>query len=170
MDERMDHGSIIAKEVMRLSGNETYPELYEKLSKLASVLASKTLPDWFIGKIKSADQIHSQASYSKLLTRSDAKIDWTKTAKEIDQKIRALNPEPGTWTTLEGRTVKILASRILNEQKIELPGKIYHHSGQMAVKCADVSLVIEKLQPEGKNVMTGKDFLNGLKTGPKLFL
>lgn len=110
------------------------------------------------------------ASFTKLINRSDAKIDWSGPAKAIDQKIRALNPEPGTWTQLEGKIIKILSARPVYESKIELPGKIYAHMGELAVKCIDGSIIIETIQPEGKQPMAGKDFLNGLKLGNKLFI
>ena len=170
MDEQMDHGPIIAKEVLRLSGIETFPELYEKLSHVSAELVSKALPEWFSGRVKAAEQIHTHATYTKLLKRDDGRLDWSSNAREIDQKIRALNPEPGTYTTLDGKTVKILAAETLNESKIELPGKIYNRSGELAVKCLDGSILIKELQPEGKKPMSGKDFLNGLKLGNKLFI
>ncbi len=171
MDEQMDHGQIIAKEVVRLTGTETFSELYLQLSKVAADLVVRILPAWFAGKIKSAEQIHSQATFCKLLNRADGKIDWSSLAKLIDQKIRALNPEPGTWTMLDGKIVKILSARVLNESKIELPGKIYSQLGELAVKCLDASLIITQIQPEGKNPMSGKDFLNGLKNlNHKLFI
>jgi len=170
MDEQMDHGPIIAKEVLRLSGSETFPELYEKLSHVSAELVSKALPEWFSGRVKAAEQIHTHATYTKLLKRDDGRLDWSSNAREIDQKIRALNPEPGTYTTLDGKTVKILAAETLNESKIELPGKIYNRSGELAVKCLDGSILIKELQPEGKKPMSGKDFLNGLKLGNKLFI
>ncbi|OGE80187.1 MAG: methionyl-tRNA formyltransferase [Candidatus Doudnabacteria bacterium RIFCSPHIGHO2_01_FULL_45_18] len=170
MDEQMDHGPIIAKEVIRLSGDETYPVLYAKLSQLSATFVPKLLSDWFDGKMKPAEQIHAQATFTKLLSRSDAKLDWTQPAKKIDQKIRALNPEPGTWTTLDGKTVKILSCKLLTESKIELPGKIYPHLGQLAVKCLDGSIIVTQIQPEGGSIMTGGDLLNGLKSGSRLFI
>ncbi|MEO8065690.1 MAG: methionyl-tRNA formyltransferase [Candidatus Doudnabacteria bacterium] len=170
MDEKMDHGPIVAKQVVRLAGLETYPELYKKLADISADLIVETLPRLFEGKLKAAEQVHPHATYTKLLNREDARIDWSQSAKLIGQKIRALNPEPGTWTTLDGKTVKIIEAKILSEAKIELPGKIYIRSGELAVKCLDGSVIIEKLQPEGKNMMSGKDFLNGLKIGNKLFI
>jgi methionyl-tRNA formyltransferase len=170
MDEKMDHGPIIAKEVVRLSGSETFVELYKKLGIVAADLISKILPDWFSGKIIAAEQVHSHASYVKLIKREDAKLDWSQSAKVIDAKIRALNPEPGTWTMLDGKVVKILKASILGDHKIELPGKIYPHQGLLAVKTIDNSLQIELIQLEGKSVVSGKDFLNGLKTGSKIFI
>ncbi len=170
MDEKMDHGPILSKERLAVSDTDTFQVLYKKLADVAADLATKTLPDWFAGKIKPAEQVHSIATYTKLLTREDAKLDWSQPARVIDQKIRALNPEPGTWTKLDDKIVKILSAKILQEPKIELPGKIYNHAGDMAVKAIDGSLIILQLQPEGKNPMSGRDFLNGLKTGSRIFV
>ena len=125
MDEKMDHGPIIAKEKLVIEENDDYALLYKKMSVLASDLVAKTLPDWFANKIKPAPQVDSIATYTKLLTRADGKINWTNPAKSIDQQIRGLNPEPGTWTTLDGKTIKILSAKAVSEAKIELPGKIY---------------------------------------------
>ncbi|MBX4191800.1 MAG: methionyl-tRNA formyltransferase [Candidatus Doudnabacteria bacterium] len=170
MDEKMDHGPMIAKASILLDGTETFSDLYKKLAVIAADLVIKTLPDWFEGKIKPIVQDHDRATFAKMIKRSDAKIDWSTPAKQIDAMIRALNPEPGTWTMLDGKTVKILKSSIINDHKIELPGKIYFYDGKLAVKTLDNSLIIEQIQPEGKSVMSGKDFLNGLKSGNKLFI
>lgn len=170
MDEKMDHGPILAKSEINLDGTETYPGLYRKLSELAADLIVKTLPSWFERTLKPTEQNHDRASFTKLIKRTDAKIDWSEPAKQIDARIRALNPEPGTWTNLDGKAVKILKARVLNEHKIELPGKIYSVEGQLVVKTLDNSLLIEQIQPEGKPVMCGKDFLNGLKSNNKLFI
>ncbi len=170
MDAKMDNGPIIAKSEFALNGTETFSGLYKTLAMVSADLVMKALPDWFEGKIKPEVQNHPLATFSKMLTRTDARIDWSQPAKKIDALVRALNPEPGTWTTLDGKTVKILKTILLQESKIELPGKIYWHQGQLAVKAIDGSLLIEQIQPEGKQPMSGKDFLNGLKTANKLFI
>jgi methionyl-tRNA formyltransferase len=170
MDEKMDHGPIISKDVLRLKGDETFSELYKELAKLSAELIMKTLPDYFSGKLKPVEQNHQYATYVKLIKRADGKIDWSSSALEIDALIRALNPEPGTWTALDGKIIKILKAKILRDHKIELPGKIYPEQGMPAVKTLDNSLIIEQIQPEGKAAMSGKDFLNGLKSGSKLFI
>jgi len=163
MDEKMDHGPIIAKNGIPLTGAETYPELYKQLSVIASELVAETLPGWFENTIKPVEQDHAMVSFCKMVSRDDAKIDWTNSAIEISRKIRALNPEPGTWSNLDGKSVKIIQAKILNETKIELPGRVYNHLGVAAVKCGESSLLLEEVQPEGKTKMSGKDFLNGLK-------
>lgn len=171
MDEKMDHGPIIASARVTIAENDNFLVLYKKISMIAADLVAETLPKWFADEIKPIEQIHEQATYTKLLTREDGKIDWAKPAVEIQNKIRALNPEPGTWTKLKDKTVKILEVQIINENKIELPGKLYVTNGELAVKCLDHSLALKKVKPEGKNEMAGRDFLNGLKSlSDKLFI
>lgn len=170
MDEKMDHGPVLAKSKISLEGTEGFAELYKKLSELASELVIKTLPSWFDGTLKAEEQNHGQATFTKLLRRADAKIDWSRPAKEVNALIRALNPEPGTWTTLDGKTIKILKASLISDHKIELPGKIYPYEGQPAVKTLDNSLLLEQIQPEGKSVMSGKDFFNGLRSSGRLFI
>ena len=171
MDEKMDHGPILAGKILPLSGRETFPELYQSLAQAAAGLVQETLPKWFDGTLAAREQNHDQASFCKPLNRQDGRINWSAPAVEVDRQIRALNPEPGTWTTLNGRAIKILAAAPIQDHKIELPGKLYLQQGELTVKCLDNGLVIKKIKPEGKNEMTGKDFLNGLKSvNDKIFI
>jgi methionyl-tRNA formyltransferase len=163
MDEKMDHGPVLATKEAAIDPNDTFGTLYTKLSLLASELASEILPQYVMGTVEPKEQNHDKATFTKLLTKEDARIDWTIPAREIQNKIRGLNPEPGTWTTLEGKTVKILEAQILPETKIELPGKLYSTPQGLAVKASDQSLLLAKIQPEGGKLMSGKDFLNGLR-------
>ncbi|MBX4204586.1 MAG: methionyl-tRNA formyltransferase [Candidatus Doudnabacteria bacterium] len=163
MDEKMDHGPIIATKEITITADDDFSSLYKKLSQLAALVCADILPEYTQGIIKANPQNHDSATYTKLLTKADGQIDWTHTALEISNHIRGYNPEPGTWTTLDGKLIKILGVKILNESKIELPGKLYRHADGLAVKSQDNSLLITKVQPEGKNPMSGRDFLNGIK-------
>ena len=163
MDEKMDHGPIIAQEKAPITEQDDYTSLHAKLAKIASLLLSDYLPKWLDGSAKVIEQDHSQATIAKLITREDARIDWTQPARKIVQKIKALNPEPGTWTTLDKKSVKILKAEEVRSGRVELPGKIYAEGHDCLVKCGDYSVRLVTVQPEGKNPITGPDFLNGLK-------
>lgn len=163
MDEKIDHGPIIAEREIQIAADVNFAQLYENLSKLASELTSEILPKYVRNELTVGEQNHDKATFTRLLTKNDARIDWTKTAAQIYHQIRALNPEPGTWTTLNDKVVKIQSVRLLPEMKIELPGKIYMSASGLAVKTGDQSLLLETLQPEGGRPMPAKDFANGLK-------
>src|SRR3989344_7136894 len=171
MDEKMDHGPILAIRTIQLLGRETFPELYKKLAELSAELVPDVLVKLGEDNLRPQGQDHSQATFTKLLGREDGKIDWATPAAEIDRQIRALNPKPGTWTKLQDKIVKILEAEIINDHKIDLPGKLYVSAEGLAVKALDNSLLLKRVQPEGKNEMTGKDYLNGLKSlNDKMFM
>lgn len=163
MDALLDHGPIIAAKEVEVNPKETFTSLYRKLSDISADLVSRTLPKWFKHEIKLQEQDESKATYTKLFNYKVGKINWTDLAINIERKIRALNPQPSTWTTLGGKSVKILAAEVVSDNKIELPGKLYTNGKFLMVKCQDTSLRIETIQPEGKKPMSGKDFLNGIK-------
>lgn len=162
MDEKMDHGPILATARTQIGPSDNFQTVYEKLSKQAADLSFDILPKYISGEIKPVEQDHALATFTTLLTKENGKIDWTKTSREIYNLIRALNPEPGTFTTLGGKTVKILEVKHLNNHMIDIPGKIKKIPGGMEVKTSDSALEIIKIQPEGKKPMSGKDFINGL--------
>ncbi len=161
MDGKMDHGKIIAQRKFEIGERKTnFKELSEKLSELSLSLLVETIPNWTGGKIKAISQDESKATYTKILKKEDGKIDWEKPADEIERKIRALNPWPGTFAFFESKILKILEADILNKK--EKPGKVFlDEKKQMAVGCGNESLVVFKIQLEGKRPASGKEFLNG---------
>lgn len=163
MDEKMDHGPILAQASTKIEDFDTYPKLHAKLAVLAGKLLSETLPQWLDGKIQPQEQNHEQATFVKLIKRDDARIDWTQPARKIVQKVKALNPEPGTWTTLENKSVKILEVEEVQDGRVELAGQIFADGKNCIVKCGDYCVKLILLQPEGKNPISGSDFINGLK-------
>lgn len=97
MDEKMDHGPIIAQESYPLSGREMAADLEIELAKRASQLIVRVLPKFFSGLFKPHRQNHEMASYHKLFHRADGQIYWTENAELIDRKFRAYYPWPGVW-------------------------------------------------------------------------
>jgi methionyl-tRNA formyltransferase len=169
IDEEMDHGPIVENREWRIENRETYATLYEKLAKLGADLLVETLPRWLAGELSPILQDHSKATYSKIFTREDAKIDWSKSAAEIDRMVRALNPEPGTGTQWQMANGKWQILKILRVGPIpytlspipSAPGTVFEHEKRLAVRCKDGAVVLDIVQPEGKKPMSGADFLRG---------
>ncbi len=115
MDEKMDHGPIIANDKLQIADDETNPRLEKKLAKIAADLLIGALPKILAGSIKPAEQDHSLATFTKKFTTADGQVDMFKDdPKTIFNKIRAFNPEPSVWTMnfpgYEGKRVKLLAA------------------------------------------------------------
>ncbi len=138
MDEKIDHGAIIANSEFRIQNSEwNYETLMRKLAELSADLLIETLPD-IEEKIKNAAaQNESQSTYTKKFSTEDAfikpddleeaKNEGGKIALEIERKIWALNPEPGTFTFMDNKRVKLLEAKISNGKlkltKIQVEGK-----------------------------------------------
>lgn len=169
MDEKPDHGPILGKKLTTITIDDNYQTLYNKLALLTADITPEVLRKYFTGQIAIQEQDHSKATLTKQFIRADGKINWGQPAQQILQQLKALNPEPGTWTKLNEKSINILQATLSPTSKIELPGKIYREGRNLMVKTQDFSLRIDRLKPEGKNEMAGSDFLNGLKNLTSLF-
>jgi len=163
MEAGLDTGPILRQAKIQLTGQEKLNEVHDKLSMLGASILIDTLLEYISGKIKPQIQNDSQASYIKMLKKEDGKIDWQKSALEIERMIRAYNPWPGTFTkNTNGKVIKIIDvdNNLLktNNQKI---GELFIDNNRLAVKCGQDALVILKLQIEGGKIISGQDFING---------
>src|SRR5680860_595317 len=167
MEAGLDTGPILKQGIMTLKGQETLADVHDYLSNLGAQLLPETLKDWMAGKIVPQIQDDSQASYIKTLAKGDGKIDWTKSAIEIERKIRAYNPWPGTFCyDKNGKITKILAGDILledqkNTDKETIIGQVSLKNEQLTVTCGQGSIIILKLQTEGGKALDTKVFLSG---------
>jgi methionyl-tRNA formyltransferase len=161
IDEEVDHGPTIASEKLKMQ-SEKFIGLQEKLAELGANLLIKILSDYLAGKIEPQPQDHSQATFTKKFARDDARINWNKTAEEIDCQIRALNPEPGVWTTWNGKMLKILEAEVMSEENKQ-NGQVLQKGDKTAVGTAKSLIVLKTVQPEGKKSMSAEDFVRGNK-------
>lgn len=138
VDADMDHGPILKQTTYNLQPTTTYQEAHDELAKIGAKLLVETIPEYIDGKIKPQEQDHSKATFCKMLERADGKIDWSRSPQEIYNQIRALNPEPGTWTTWKDKVFNIKSAKLV-DNKLEL-------------------LII---QLEGKKETSFPDFLSG---------
>ncbi len=163
MDEKMDHGPILGSTKLQITNSQTYKELSEKLAGLGAELLIKTLPDWIEGKIKTKPQNHSKATFCKIIKKQDGKINWTKSAEEIERQIRAFHEWPTAFTFFNDKQLKILEANLSTSLRASKKiGKVFLTNDKgLAVQTGDGLLMLKQIQLEGKKPMTAKDFLNG---------
>lgn len=159
IDEKMDHGPILAQEAVKIDSHDNYLTLSRKLSRKASGLLTGAIPKYIAGKLKAKPQNHILATYCKMLDRDSGLLDFNKKAGEIYNLHRALNPWPGIWTKGQGKRLKFLKIGVASK-KIP-PAVIFFHEGHIFVGCNDKSIEIMELQPEGGKPMTASSFING---------
>lgn len=167
MDEKADHGPIIAAEVFKIGDRKfTTPELTKELWELGGDLLVKTIPKWVAGKIKPKEQDHKKATYTKILTKEDGHIDWAKSAEEIERQIRAFTPWPGSFTFWENKRINIISgdvSQLLLSQHLPTGQTFITPDRQLAVQTGSGIFVVNKVQIEGKSEITSREFLLGHK-------
>ncbi|MGC8880741.1 MAG: methionyl-tRNA formyltransferase [Minisyncoccia bacterium] len=167
MDEKIDHGPIIQNIKYKIQDTKiTYTKLSQILAQLGTELIIKTIPLWLEDKIIPQPQNDALATYCHKITKEDEKINWEKNSIEIDRQIRAFNPQPGTYTTLDNKIIKIIKGENFNDNNIsenKKIGEIFEFNGKLAIKCGKGFYVVEIIKPEGKKEMDASDFLKGNK-------
>ncbi len=162
MDAKMDHGDIIFQKSIDLDEKETYRSLHSKLAHIGAETLTRILPDFLSGKMKPKQQNHDQATYTEMIKKEDAKIDWSKSVEEIDQLIRASYDWPIAWTLLpDTKRLKVIQATPELRDELKPAGTIVFDHNQIEIFCQNGVLILERLQVEGKKEMTPKDFISG---------
>ena len=170
MTEELDAGPIYQQESIQLSG-ENSKTLSEKLSLLAADMVQKFLPVFLDGNSSAKNQDESLVTYSKIIKKEHARIDWNETSKAIDKKIKAYYPWPVAHTYLDDRYLRIWDSESLTgDEDNSSPGEIVGSTQEgVVVKCKRSKIILKRVQPEGKKVMLAADFARGRKLEGKRF-
>lgn len=157
MDEGLDTGDIILQEGFAIDSGISLQELHDKSANIGAKLLQEVLDN--INALPRVKQSDEGITYADKLTKEEGKINWNLSAYEIDCKVRGMIFWPGAYFFLDGKMIKILESEPIYTSHNNKPGSIV--SDQFEVACGKGSLIIKRLKPEGKQAMSGADFLRG---------
>jgi methionyl-tRNA formyltransferase len=161
VDAEVDHGPILKSVKYKVSSVKNFTEITQELSELGAKLLIETLPKYLSGKIKPEEQDHDQATFTKMFKRENGRINWSESGDKIYNQIRALNPEPGTWTTWKGKVINIFNVTTLNVVSPQMAGTVVKMDGNIAVAAKKCYLIPKSIQLEGGKEMDAKSFING---------
>ena len=166
--ERLDAGDILAQESLLIDPDMTAGDLYEQVLPRGADLMMRVLSSLSSGTCVSRKQNESEATYCGKITKENARIDWGRSVTEIHNMIRAYNPKPVAWTSFRGSSLRILKSKMFNDEEMKLaPGEIaVFRKKRIIVGTDGVPIEILSLQPENKKVMDGLSFINGYRIMP----
>jgi methionyl-tRNA formyltransferase len=163
MVEALDAGDMLSKIALPIEERDTVGTLHDKLAAAGAQLLIQTLPRLLTGQIEGVPQDHAAATFAPTIKRADERIDWTKTAEQVYNQVRGMNPFPVAFTFCEGKVWKIwwVDKQELNESLAEPGTVIAVEPDGLVVACGSGSVKITELQPEGKTRMSARDFLRG---------
>jgi methionyl-tRNA formyltransferase len=165
LDEKIDDGPVLAQKTEPIEPDDNFFTLSDKLARASAGMINGLIADYTGGKITPLPQDESAATYTKIISKADGKINWQKSAPEIYNQFRAFYLWPGIWTTWNGKKVKI-TDCVPNPEITEAESGTTENYGSVLqggiVKCGNGTfLKINHLQLEGKSEVAISDFLNG---------
>lgn len=160
MDVGLDTGDILLQVETEIGENETSGELFDRLAVLGGDLLMDTLSSLEKGEITPKKQDESLASHTVKIDKSSCPIDFSKTAVEVHNQVRGLNPWPVATTRIGEKNVKVYSTKLCKKNGKE--GTILSVK-PLIVACGEGSVEICQLQPEGKKQMTAEAFVAGHK-------
>ena len=159
MDAGLDTGPVLACEETPIRPDETFHSLQSTLAELGGQMLRKYLPLYLRGALAAVPQRSEDAVYAPILKREDGLLDFSRSALELERRIRAFDPWPGSFTAIGGKTLKIHRARV--ESATGAPGEVLSIAPALEVACGRGSLVLLEVQPAGKRSMSAKEFLAG---------
>jgi methionyl-tRNA formyltransferase len=165
MDVGLDTGPMLASRSIQLTRDDTTGSVSAALSSLGAELLMETLPDHLVGKLMPTPQPAEGVTYAPMLKKEDGQLDFTRTAEELERRVRAMNPWPGAWFEYNGQPLRVLKARadILFTSLMQTPGARIVAGNQPVVATSKDFLFLEEVQPPGKKPMDGKAFLAGAR-------
>jgi methionyl-tRNA formyltransferase len=161
MTDEVDAGPVVAQWTVDLTGRETTPELEARLADLAADAVPAELERWAAGEVGGEPQDERAATYIHPFRRTDGWIDWRRPAVEIDRQVRALQPWPGAWTTIDGRRLHVRRARPVTGVD-DVPIGALLPGDAPCVACGVGALSLEIVQPEGRPSMPAEAWRRGL--------
>ena len=160
MGEGLDTGDMLIKKTTDIGENETYEELYARLSVMGGEVLAETLEAVENGTLSPEPQDDSLSCYSPMIRKEMSALDFSKSAAEVHNIIRGVTG----FTMLDGKRLKVFRSEISDNIAPDAPNGSIVDEKRFAVKCGDGKAVIfTEVQPEGKKRMASADFLRGKK-------
>ncbi len=163
MTAGLDSGPVLAQEKTAIGEGETAGQLHDRLAQMAAPFLLKTLRGLIENRIVEKPQNEALATYAAKIDRKTGRIVWDGSATQISAMIRGLDPWPGAYTTVNGKTLKLFSAEVMSVGNREtVPGRIKGHSKEgLLVETADGIIRVGAMQLAGRKRLSALDFLRG---------
>lgn len=166
MDEGLDTGAMLLKKTCAIENSDTSQTLHDKLAALGAEAIIEALQQLEKGNLHAQAQDNHAACYAAKLGKAEAQLDWTQSAESLDRAIRAYNPFPGAFATLNGTVIKIWQAAIRKDRH-GAPGTVLEVAKDgVLVACGNGALLLQVLQKPNAKALPSAQFLQGFKIQP----
>jgi methionyl-tRNA formyltransferase len=163
MDAGVDTGVILSQREVEISPSDTSESLSSRLAESGASLLIDTLPDYLEGKVTLIKQDDSLATYAPMLKKEDGELDFNQPVVDLERRVRAFYPWPGTYMTWRDLPLIIIKAHA-EPDPLSITGKHAEIHHKPAVGAINGWLVFDQLQPAGKNIRSGEEFLRGARS------
>ena len=167
MADGIDTGDMLLKEEVAIEENDNFEDIHDKLGACGASLIVKTLDLAERGELERIPQDHSLATHAAKITKEDCALNFELPAKQLHDLIRGLSPIPLAFThTPDGKMLKITEARLVSADGVlGKAGEIISVENGFEIACAQGSIRVLGVLPEGKSRMSAADFVRGRKVG-----
>lgn len=167
LEERMDAGPILAQAKLSIGPDDDAVSLEAALAQQGAALLVETLPRWAAGQLVPRPQDEARATYTRLLTKADGLLDWTRPARELANQVRACAGWPGAYTFWRGQPLKVLRAAPLGQRPAVAPGTVWELRDApergVAVAAGEGSLLLREVALAGRRPMPATAFVQGYR-------
>lgn len=166
MDEEMDHGPIFATSKISIEREDTFETLQTKLAFDGASLLISVIEKYIQGEIEPQEQGHKKATYTKLISKEDGRVDWNMSAEKIYNTYKAYHLWPTLYTSVghpKGHSVQLrLDELMISDTTIKIqPGAIMFEGATLYIGTKTLPLKVIRITPEGKKTLTAEQFVRG---------
>ena len=173
IDAGLDTGDILMQREIAIGLEDTAETLGPKLASIGAGLMVETLRGLETGQVRPTPQDHAQATLAPILNKEDGRMDFSRTATHLFNRLRGFQPWPGAFTTFKGKTLQVHRAQPRQHAAKLTPGEVAVEGTRLFVGCGegdskgrrkdkntDRALEFIEIQVEGKRRMTAQDFIN----------
>ena len=168
LSKQIDSGNILLQEPVNINHDDNYGDLSKRLGEVGADLVVKTLNEIEENNLNGIPQDKSKVTFAPKIKSDDCKINWSKSANEIQNQIRAFSPSPGAYTIINKKRIKIYSSSVFDNksEKSDIGEIVICNKNQLVIQTGKGMLEIGDVQIEGKKRITVVEYLRGAKLQP----
>jgi methionyl-tRNA formyltransferase len=177
IDAGLDTGDILLQREIVIASDDTAETMSPKLAAIGAELMSETLVGLESGRVRATPQDPAEATLAPILKREDGRMDFTRSAEDLSNRLRGFQPWPGAFTLFRGKTLQVHCAQPAENLRRAAPAEIAVEGAHLRVGCGknkqtqdDTLLELIEIQLEGKRRMSAPEFINGYrpKSGDRL--